>query len=363
MRVLVVCTTGGYGRRQLGGAEHLLVDMLPAFALQGMEILALTPDDPVAAALRGAGVGWQDLGARRRVDPGYSARIRREVRRFRPDVVVAHLLSAAMHCRAALIADLRRVPLVVALHNSLWQYRESAPSARAKASVQVNISLDLALRRLRPHWTVAVSGYEADELRTRARARRVEVIPNPLPPHWPGPVARTATPGRRTRVGFMGRLEVEKGADLLGDIAAALPDADLRIAGTGSVPVPPRDNLELVGHVDPAGFLPGLDCLVVPSRVESFGMSALQALSLGVPVVHSGAGGLAEVTRYGEGVLGYRAERSPGAIAAAVRAATATDAPRATRLSTADWYRREYAFDRAVRRWSDLYRTVAGGGG
>jgi glycosyltransferase involved in cell wall biosynthesis len=268
-----------------------------------------------------------------------------------------------MHCRAALIADLRRVPLVVVLHNSLWQYRESAPSVRAKASVQVNIALDLALRRLRPHWTVAVSGYEADELRTRARARRVEVIPNPLPPKWPRPASRPEPGARRIRVGFMGRLEIEKGADLLGDIAAALPDADVRVAGTGSVPVPRRDNVELVGHVDPAGFLPGLDCLVVPSRVESFGMSALQALSLGVPVVHSGVGGLAEVTRHGDGVLGYRAGRSPTAIAAAVRAATAADAPHAARLSTADWYQREYAFHRVVARWSDLYRTVTDGRG
>jgi glycosyltransferase involved in cell wall biosynthesis len=158
----------------------------------------------------------------------------------------------------------------------------------------------------------------------------------------------------------MGRLEVEKGADLLGDVADALPEADLRVAGAGSVAVPARANVELVGHVDPAGFLPGLDCLIVPSRVESFGMSALQALSLGVPVVHSGVGGLAEVTRHGDGVLGYQTEANPAAIAAAVRIATAPDALRAARMSTAEWYQREFAFDRALRRWSDLYQAVAG---
>jgi glycosyltransferase involved in cell wall biosynthesis len=265
---------------------------------------------------------------------------------------------------------------VVALHASLWQYRESARSVRGKAQVQTNIALDLTLRRVRPHWTVAVSEFEADELRERGRARRVEVIPNSLPPRWPAsaPVPASAAPvpasdapapaaPRRIRVGFMGRLEVEKGADLLGDVADALPEADLRVAGAGSVAVPERANVEPVGHVDPAGFLSGLDCLIVPSRVESFGMSALQALSLGVPVVHSGVGGLAEVTRHGDGVLGYPAELNPSAIAAAVRTATAPDAPHAARLSTADWYQREFAFDRAVRRWSDLYQAVAGAAG
>jgi glycosyltransferase involved in cell wall biosynthesis len=361
MRVLVVCTTGGYGRRQFGGAEHLLVHMLPAFAAAGIEILAGTPDDAVAAALRQAGVPWVHLSARRRFDPGYAARIRRELRRFKPDVVVAHLLSAAMHCRAALAVDQRRLPLVVALHNSLWQYREEARSARAKASTQLNIALDLTLRRLRPHMTVAVSEWEAAQLRTRGRVRRVQVIPNPLPPGWPAPVA--AGPSRRLRIGFMGRLEVEKGADLLGDVARGLPEADFLIAGSGTVPVPTLSNVELVGPVDPARFLPQLDCLLVPSRVESFGMSALQALSLGIPVVHSNAGGLAEVARHGDGILGFAAEPTPPAICAAVRATASGAALAQRRLSTAGWYQREFAFDRAVRRWSDLYRAVSDGPG
>jgi glycosyltransferase involved in cell wall biosynthesis len=360
MRVLVVCTTGGYGRRQFGGAEHLLVQMLPAFTAMGIEILAGTPDDAVAAALREAGVPWIDLGAHRRVDVGYAAQIRRELRRFRPDIVVAHLLSAAMHCRAALAVDQRRLPLVVALHNSLWQYREAAHSVRARASIQVNIALDLTLRRLRPHLSVAVSEYEAAQLRTRGRVRRVQVIPNPLPPQWPAPPAPgPARPTGRVRVGFMGRLETEKGADLLGDVARALPEADFLIAGSGTVDVPALPNVELVGHVDPARFLPRLDCLLVPSRVESFGMSALQALSLGIPVVHSGVGGLAEVTGHADGILGFTAAGTPSAIGAAVRTATSGATTVAQRLSTATWYQREFAFARAVRRWSDLYRTVS----
>jgi glycosyltransferase involved in cell wall biosynthesis len=359
---MVVCTTGGSGRRQLGGAERYLVDTLPALAAGGLDVVACTPNDAVGAALRDAGMPWFELGATRRIDPSYVREIRRVLREVRPDVVGAHLLSAAMHCRAALSVGYRDVPLVVTLHNSLWQYRQSAPSPRAKARAQFNIGLDLTMRRLRPHLTVAVSQYEAAELRTRGRVDNIRVLPNPLPRAWPQPLPRSEpAPAGRLRIGFMGRLEPEKGADLLGDIARAVPDADFTIAGSGTVTVPQMSNVELVGHVDSATFLRAVDCLVVPSRVESFGRSALEALSLGVPVVHSGVGGLAEVTRHADGVLAFATEQEPAAIGTAIRKATEPGAAPAERLAIAGWYQREFAFERSAQRWSELYRSVVRG--
>lgn len=361
MKLMVVCTTGGYGRRQLGGAERFLVEMLPALAEHGVEVVACTPDDEVAAGLRAAGVSWIELGASRRIDFGYVSEIRRRASQLRPDVVSAHLLSAAMHTRAALRGELRRTGLVVALHNSLWQYRDAAPSALAKATLQTNIMLDLAMRRVRPHTTVAVSDFEAEELRTRGRVRDVRVIPNPLPAAWPAVDDSAGPPPGRVRVGFLGRLEPEKGADLILGIAAALPEAEFLVAGAGSTPVPPLPNVRLVGRVDAASFLRGLHCLVVPSRVESFGRSALEAMSLGVPVVHSGAGGLADLTRRGDGALAYRADLTPAGVATAVVKATesAGTTVSTARRELARWYAQEHSFGRCVERWLRLYRSVA----
>jgi glycosyltransferase involved in cell wall biosynthesis len=361
MKVLVVCTTGGSGRRQFGGAERFLAEMLPALAEIGIEVTACTPDDAVGAVIREAGVPWVNLGARSRVDLAYLREIRRLIDEISPDVVCAHLLSAAMHCRAALRLGHRRTPLIVTLHNSLWQYRDAAPTVMAKAAVQVNITLDMALRRIQPHTTVAVSEFEAAELRTR-QVKDVRLIPNPLPVRWPAPErVRTPDPSRPIQVGYMARLEIEKGADLLGDLARALPEAEFRIAGTGVVEVPRLANVELLGHVDAVSFLARLDCVIVPSRVESFGRTALEALSLGVPVVHSGVGGLVEVTRHADGVLAYPSDLAPLSMAATIRKATAPGASVDERLAIAQWYQREFAFERTVTRWAELYRSVAHG--
>jgi glycosyltransferase involved in cell wall biosynthesis len=359
MRVLFCCTTGGSGRRQFGGAERFLVEMLPALAERQVDVIACTPDDEVAASLREAGVPWISLGATRRIDLRYASAIRQLVGQVRPQLVSAHLLSAAMHARTALAVDKRAIPLVVTFHSSLWQYRDAAGSLRQKAAVQANITLDLVMRRVRPHMTVAVSASEAEELRARGRVKNIRVIPNPLPATWPAAASLAPAAAQPVRVGFLGRLEREKGADLLPAIAAALPDMEFLVAGSGSLSPAAAPNLAVLGRVDAASFLQKIDCLVVPSRVEAFGRSALEAMSLGIPVVHSGIGGLREITQRGDGRLAYQADLTSADMSRAIRRATDGTVPMEQRRELAQWYAREFSFGRCAHNWLELFREVA----
>jgi glycosyltransferase involved in cell wall biosynthesis len=49
-----------------------------------------------------------------------------------------------------------------------------------------------------------------------------------------------------------------------------------------------------------ADLLAAADVFLLPSELESFGLSALEAMAAGVPVVGSDAGGLPEVVKHAE---------------------------------------------------------------
>lgn len=60
-------------------------------------------------------------------------------------------------------------------------------------------------------------------------------------------------------------------------------------------------NLHFCGHrKDALSIIKKLDVLVIPSLYESFGMTALEALYFGVPVIASNIGGLPEIITHGE---------------------------------------------------------------
>lgn len=324
-----------------GGIESHIRLMSGALAAAGDEVRTLASR---GASPTGGGADYVAYGSDRRAaqavlqiaNPFAAARMRQAVREFRPDVVHAHMFE--MHLSPAVVAATGRVPTVL----SVGYYKPVCPiglkllpddslcTHRAGLVCRREGCVGLAhWLRDRPRYRfirAALAGaarvHACSHWLARELARfgiRAEVVY--LPARAPGSGFRR-TPAAEPRFVFVGRLAREKGvAHLLRafrEVRAAVPAATAHIIGGG----PEREPLELLaaelglsegvtfsGELDDAGVDRELEqawALVSPSLwAEPLGLSAVEAVIRGVPVVASSAGGPSEVVEDGAAGLLY----------------------------------------------------------
>ncbi len=87
-----------------------------------------------------------------------------------------------------------------------------------------------------------------------------------------------------------------------------------------------RDDLRLLGNQRPEPVLQASDLFLLPSRAESFGLAALEAMACGVPVLGYHAGGLPEVVE--DGVTGILCPEGSDVCLGTLAANLLEDAPR-----------------------------------
>ena len=215
------------------------------------------------------------------------------------DVDVAH----SMH---PLLMPARTAAQVVTIHDL---YFLDQP-ANAAAEIRRDYPVLAAAHARRADVVVAVSEYTASiAVRRLALDPDRIVICSPAAPPWT-PVERPAANGP---ILFMGTIEPRKNVDALlqayRELLARRPDAPpLVLAGKvtpacqhvlKAIEEPP-----LAGRVHAVGYVSGAErerhyreasMLVLPSFDEGFGMPALEAMAIGIPVVVSDRGALPEV--------------------------------------------------------------------
>jgi N-acetyl-alpha-D-glucosaminyl L-malate synthase BshA len=119
--------------------------------------------------------------------------------------------------------------------------------------------------------------------------------------------------------------------------------------------------VEMVGETqDVVGVLSAADLFLLPSLQESFGLSALEAMACGVPVVASRVGGLPEVVE--DGVTGCL--HPPDAVEAMAECAVEIMSDDDLRVRMADAgvrvAREKFSADRVVPLYETLYRETIG---
>lgn len=161
---------------------------------------------------------------------------------------------------------------------------------------------------------VVLTNSIADEMR-QLGFKHVTVIPNPLPADaQPSPYSE-ATPRLGLLIGRAGN--PQKGFDIFLRALALrpIPDWHFLIVGPGVDRDPAlrnlvrefqlEDQVELhAATADPYAMMRACACLIMPSRYEALPMVALEALSIGRPVIASDVDGLRDVIQPGlNGVL------------------------------------------------------------
>lgn len=373
--IRVLTLTDRFG--PIGGAENLAAQIPLRLDRERFEpILCATrwpsagaPDPSVeqaAAELREAGVALIGLGRRARVEPRAWARLRRELRSRRVDVLHSH--QFASNVWGTVLGRLARTPVVVA-HEHTWSYEgQAARKALDRHLVGRFADAFVAVSREDRRQMIEIEG---------VRPEVVRYIPNGAPaaprPSGHDVRAELGIPADAPVVGTVGNLRPQKAFDVLVAAADRLraehPGLRVLIAGGDGEAREPvlaeiaRRGLEevvlLLGHrADVPDLLQALDVAVLSSDYEGMPLSLLEYMDAGLPVVSTAVGGVPDVIVEGE--TGLLVPRRDDAALAAALGALLRDPERRRAMGEAGRARRrtEFDLDTMVRRVEALYEEL-----
>jgi L-malate glycosyltransferase len=318
VRIMHVVVAG-----EIGGAERLLLDLAsrPGATSAEHQIALFTPNRALASVLVGAGLRVHDRGQVRENMVAYLARslgdddvawLTARIVEEGTDVVHTHTFGS--HVLGTRAARRAKRPQLRTEHHVMHYFDPSAaPFTRWAAA--------------RTERFVAVSEYVRRSLsKTVPRVvARMSVVRNGVDTdHWRPREPRGAPTSGPLRLGIVCRLARWKRVHLAIE-AAALADAELVVIGDGEQ----RSRLEglararkarvlFLGHqLDPRPFVASCDAILSTAENEPLGLSVLESLAMGRPVIAVTGGGLPEIVQHG--VTGMLvAEATPAALAAVV---------------------------------------------
>lgn len=293
MKVLHVIETLGRG-----GAEQLLVTLLPALHRQGAtaEIVVLRPPYDLQPDLEAHGIRVHRLKDHGKWALWTGARaLARLVQQLDVQIVHAHLYFPAVTTAFMRFAGMSSASTFVTFHNLAY-----AGANKAGIALAVKKRLASFLYKRGMDGMLGVSEAVSMHYQKALGLNRVAVLHNPvvLPKLEVQPVK--ALPPYRVVV--PGRLVHEKGhLDLI--TALGMLETPVQVVFCGGGPQQQElakraPQVQITGAVSHAQMMTEIsiaDLVVVPSRFEGFGLTALEAMALSRPVVATTAGGLPEV--------------------------------------------------------------------
>jgi glycosyltransferase involved in cell wall biosynthesis len=304
--------------------------------------------------------------------PEFASFLRRTWAAHPPDLVHAHFWMSGL----ASVAAAGAIPVLQTFH-ALGSVKRRHQGA-ADTSPPQRIELERSLCRTVAH-VVATCSDEVFELRRLGLARdRASIVPCGVDTSVFTPRGAVAARTERRRLLVLGRLVERKGHEDAVRALARIPDAELVVVG--GPPAAELDRDPFVGHLravaaeigvadrllftgsvprtDVPAWLRSADVVLAVPWYEPFGITPLEAMACGRPVVASAVGGL--VDSVAEGVTGDLVPaRDPGRLGEVVAALLADDARRAAYgAAGVERARARYRWSRVVADTEAVYRQV-----
>jgi glycosyltransferase involved in cell wall biosynthesis len=222
-----------------------------------------------------------------------------------------------------------------------------------------------------PHTIHVTSPEEGKAARTQMPNSPIVEIPNGVDiPTSLG--ARMWQPNGRTRILYLGRLDPIKGIENLIDAIAVsnTPNLELSLCGSGDAAytasiVRRIEEKRLSSTITLAGFVEGdaktrafenADICILPSFSENFGMTVVEALSHGVPVIASRGTPWQELNVRGAGDW---VANDPHSLARAIDVMAQKNLQMMGQQGR-DWMCESFDWNAVARRMSDVYRKLRG---
>lgn len=281
IKVMHVLNTGSYS-----GAENVVITLINA-TKEDVNSCYVSLDGPIREYLKENKISFESIKKMT------VREIRRVIKRENPDVIHAHDFTAGVMCAATFT----RVPIINHLHNnSPWIKRYNLRS------------FCYALSCLRYKKILTVSDSIMKEYVFGSTfLKKTTVVGNPVDIQKIRKMAGNEE--KRYDIAFLGRFSPPKNPhlflDIIKDVKKTKPDVSVIMIGDGEmkreIESRIRDeglsgNIVCVGfQKNPYRFLAQAKLLLMPSAWEGYGLAAVEALALGLPVICSNAGGLPEI--------------------------------------------------------------------
>lgn len=354
-----------------GGAERVAGTLCNSWAARGDEVT-------LVATYSGRGecqypldervelVYLADLVPGRRRILGYGSRLRalrRLVRERAPDVVISFLTN--VNVTAILATRGLDTPLIV------------CERVDPGASSDYPVYFKLLCRLLYPLADMVTVQTEAAARALRLvvpRAKRLEVIPNPIPEELLSLRRVALPPGARRRILGMGRLSEQKQLHHLiaafAELAPGHPDVDLWIWGEGELGPDLQQRARDAG-LEHRVFLPGRtdnpweemalgEMLVLTSSYEGFPNVMLEAMALGLPcIAYDCPSGPRELSENGQVAVLVRLNDREGLRTEIARLLRARELGERLGAQAAASVRRRYRLESVLAEWDRLIRAAS----